>query len=125
MPKSPHTVTDGEAHGHPVTYRPGDRITVLFDGRRYVGTVTAAPHPSGFEVEWDHGQGRARFVHGGEPATLRHAHPHDSLDESAGLARSARQEEIRELLAHHQDWPRHVLDALRLRLRTLTQGEDA
>ena len=105
--------------GHPVTYRPGSRISALFNGRRYVGTVTESGHASTFEVIWDGDRGRGRFVHGSEPAALRFATAHDVDDATGAAQRLAAAWVLRELVATHPDWPQHVLDALRLKAHNL------
>ncbi len=105
--------------GHPVTYRPGARVSAVFDGRRYVGTVADSGHTSTFDVVWDGDRGRGRFVHGYEPAGLRLATAHDIDDATGSAQRLAASWVLRELVAAHPDWPQHVLDALRLKAHNL------
>lgn len=110
---------DAPLHGYPVTYGPGTRVSGIFDGRRYVGTVVESGHGSTFDVAWDGGRGRGRFVHGYEPEGFRLATAADFADAVGDAQRLATSWVLRELIAAHPDWPHYVLDALRLKAVTL------
>lgn len=105
------------------TYRIGDRVAYRYaeqygEMHRWLGTVTGSDGRQ-FTVEWDGRTGPGgRFVHGREPTELRHA----TSDDETGLTDEARAGAavlLRDLVAHHPQWPEPIRACLTRRARTL------